>query len=91
MEIALHIVAGLVAGIVAALLHLWLARKAAESAARSASPASALLGFPVRVGVPATLLFGLALLSIHALVAGAIAFAVAHRLALRRSANEAGR
>lgn len=80
----LHSLLGLSVGLGLALAHAWSTRRAALAAVEHARPARLLLGFPVRVGVPAAALFGLAVLSLWALAGGILAFVAGQRVALAR-------
>jgi hypothetical protein len=79
-----HVILGLAAGSVLAAAHGLATRRAANAALERGSAARLLLGFPVRVGVPALALFGLARVSIWALAGGMLAFLVGQRLLLAR-------
>ena len=85
------IIAGAAAGAALAGLHLQASWRASQRAtATTGTIPRALLGLPVRVGLPAAGLFGLALWSPAALLAGALAFGLVERVALRRLAREEG-
>jgi hypothetical protein len=73
---------GLAVGLALAWLHAHATRRAAASALAHASSARLLLGFPIRVVVPAAALFGLARLDLWALLGALLAFIVGQRLAL---------
>ncbi|MFO7561487.1 MAG: hypothetical protein R6X02_02490 [Enhygromyxa sp.] len=78
------LVLGLVIGLGLAWAHALAARHAAAAALARESSLCLLLGFPIRVAVPAVAMFGLALLSLWALVGGMLAFVVGQRRALAR-------
>jgi hypothetical protein len=81
---SLHLILGLAVGLALAWVHALAARRAAASALRQQSSIRLLLGFPLRVAVPAAAMFGLALLSLAALAGGMLAFIVGQRIALGR-------
>ena len=89
ITITLHLILGLTVGLALAWVHALAARRAAASALRERSPARLLLGFPLRVAVPAAAMFGLALLSLAALAGGLLAFIVGQRLVLARLDQQA--
>ncbi len=76
---------GLVVGLLLALVHAWASQRAVLALLRDGSRRALVLGFPLRVILPALGIGALALISNGAVVAGALAFVVGQRLALRRS------
>lgn len=74
---------GLFAGLSLSLLHAWLSRRAVEGLLAGGSRSQVLLGFPVRVLVPAVGLAALAAISTGSLIAGLLGFLLGQRLALR--------
>jgi hypothetical protein len=85
-----QVLVGIVVGGLAAALHLFLVRRAAAAVLRTKSSASAYLGLPLRIAIPALALLGLAAWGPPALLAGALAFPALHRLGIRRSRPESG-
>lgn len=77
------LVLGLLAGLSLSLLHAWLSRRAVEGLLAGGSRGQVLLGFPVRVIVPAVGLAALALISTGSLIVGLLGFLLGQRLALR--------
>lgn len=81
-----HLILGLAVGLALALAHAWAARQASAAALERGSLARSLLGFPLRVGVPAAALFGLSLLSLWALAGALLSFLLTQRVVLARTA-----
>jgi len=79
-----HLILGLAVGLALAWLHAVASRRAAARALSKQSSVALLLGFPIRVAVPAAALFGLALVSLSTLAGGMLSFIVGQRLALAR-------
>ena len=77
------LVLGLLAGLSLSLLHAWLSRRAVEELLAGGSRGQVMLGFPVRVLVPAVGLAALAWISTASLIAGLLGFLLGQRLALR--------
>jgi hypothetical protein len=84
----LHLALGLAVGLTLAWAHSLASRRAAARALARQSPARLLLGFPIRVAIPAAAMFALALVSVWALASGLLAFIVGQRLALARLADQ---
>ena len=80
-----HLVLGLALGVVLARLHAAASRRAASSAVDEGRVARVLAGFPIRVGLPAAGMFGLALVSGWALLGAMLGFAFGQLWALRSS------
>ncbi|MCA9654268.1 MAG: hypothetical protein H6712_16190 [Myxococcales bacterium] len=76
---------GLLVGTLAAWLHHRAAWRASRRLTSSGRRADALLGLPLRIGLPVALLFPLAWWSTTALLAGLVAFGVVERIAVRRA------
>lgn len=81
----IHLFCGLAVGLGIAWAHVHAARRAAASALAGESRTRLLLGFPIRVAVPAAALFALALVSLAALAGGMLGFVVGQRLVLART------
>lgn len=79
-----HVISGLLVGIAMARAHLAMSSRAARASLRSGRAWWALIGFPVRVGVTAFVLFALTAWSTTAMLAALAGFAISHRLWLRR-------
>jgi hypothetical protein len=82
----LHLAAGLLAGAALAWFHGWATHRAAERALEDGSALRLLIGFPLRVGLPAAGLFALSLLGLWALIGGMASFLIGQGL-LRRKLN----
>jgi len=80
--VVVQVLVGIVVGGLAASMHLLLVRRAAAAVLRTRRSSSAYLGLPLRIAIPALALLGLAAWAPPALLAGALAFAAAHRLGL---------
>jgi hypothetical protein len=77
------LVLGLLAGLSLSLLHAWLSRRAVERLLAGGSRGHVLLGFPLRVLLPAIGLAALVSISIGSLLAGLLGFLLGQRVALR--------
>jgi hypothetical protein len=75
---------GALVGATVALLHQHASWRASRALVRSRRAVVALRGLPLRVGLPATVLFLLARWSPAALIAGLVTFGVVGMLATRR-------
>lgn len=84
MQQVLEVAIGITGGALAAWLHLWLSWRAAKAALERQTVVGALVGMPLRVGAAAGALWLLAWVGPWAVLAGAGAFALTHRLSLAK-------
>ena len=82
------ILVGVIVGAATAALHLWASWQASQQVAATRSGLGAWLGLPLRIGLPAVVLLGLARWTPVALVAAMLTFGIVGRVAVRMLVRE---
>lgn len=87
----LAIFVGVIVGATAAVVHLWAAWRASQRVATTQSGLAAWASLPLRVGLPAVVLLGLARWTPSALVAAMLTFGIVGHVAVRALARKEAR